>query len=154
MTIEPDNAGQNSISRHIDIGPVRLDLFHRDACVAAQWLRLHPREFEVLWRLAESQGTSIPKRQMLEEIWRITGPSESNRVEVHISRIRAKLHVHRLSWLVETDPAGGYRLSSEAVQPKPALETLDSYLIIGNDGETSKHSGDPHELPEKRTRMD
>src|SRR5688572_28576566 len=37
-------------------GPLTLDLLHRDARAGERWLALHPREFELLWRLAERPG--------------------------------------------------------------------------------------------------
>ena len=36
------------LPRVIDIGPLRLDLFHRDGRCGEAWLGLHPREFELL----------------------------------------------------------------------------------------------------------
>jgi len=46
----------------------------------------------------------------LADVWRMDRDSESNRVEVNISRIRAKLHVFKMAWLIETDSDGGCRL--------------------------------------------
>ena len=39
---------------------------------------------------------------------------ETNSLEVHVSRLRAKLAVSHLEELVETDPRGGYRLAAGA----------------------------------------
>lgn len=100
------------LPRRLPAGPVMLDLFHRDGCAAGRWLGLHPREFALLWRLAETPSTRVPRAQLLREVWRLDHVPETNSLEVHVSRLRAKLHVSRCGWLVETDPRGGYRLAA------------------------------------------
>lgn len=92
-------------------GPVRLDLFHRDGSVAGRWLGLHPREFALLWRLAELPGTRITRTQLLADVWRLQHEPETNRVEVHVSRLRGKLAIAGLQAMVATDPGGGYHLA-------------------------------------------
>ncbi|MXP36689.1 hypothetical protein GRI55_13075 [Erythrobacter citreus] len=93
-------------------GPVTLDLFYRDGRLDGRWLGLHPREFGLLWRLAEARGMPITRRQLLRDVWRIEHPPETNSLAVHVSRLRAKLAVSACSWLVETHPQGGYRLAA------------------------------------------
>ncbi len=92
-------------------GPVELDLFHRDGSVAGRWLGLHPREFALLWRLAEQPGSRITRRQLLADVWRLQHEPETNRVEVHVSRLRGKLATAGLQAMVATDPRGGYHLA-------------------------------------------
>ena len=100
-----------SMPRYRAAGPVRLDLFHRDALVAGRWLGLHPREFALLWQLAERPGTRITRRQLLADVWRLQHEPETNRVEVHVSRLRGKLATAGLQAMVATDPGGGYHLA-------------------------------------------
>lgn len=131
-----DNA--EALKRFLDAGPVRLDLFHRDGRIGQQWLGLHPREFALLWRLAESAGERVTRRQLLSDVWRIRHDPETNSVEVHVSRLRAKLAVSRAEWLVATDAQGGYRLGSpgqapDEEAPDGADRSLDSDRTIGND---------------------
>jgi len=95
-------------------GPVQLDLFHRDARVADRWLGLHPREFALLWRLAERPGSRITRSQLLTDVWRLNHEPETNRVEVHVSRLRGKLATAGLQAIVATDPRGGYTLALDA----------------------------------------
>lgn len=92
------------------IGPLTLDLFHRDARRAGRWLALHPREFGVLWRLADAPGQRVTRRQLLRDVWRLNHEPETNSVEVHVSRLRSKLAELGCEGLVATDPRGGYRL--------------------------------------------
>ena len=105
------------LPRRIQAGPVLLDLFHRDGRLNGRWLGLHPREFALLWRLAETPGQQVTRAQLLRDVWRLDHVPETNSLEVHVSRLRAKLHVSRCGWLVETHPQGGYRLAADGVAP-------------------------------------
>ena len=93
------------------VGPLTLDLFHRDARRGGRWLALHPREFQLLWRLADARGERVSRQQLLREVWRLNHEPETNSVEVHVSRLRSKLAEHGCDSLVVTDPRGGYRLA-------------------------------------------
>lgn len=91
-------------------GDLVLDLFHRDARVADSWLGLHPREFELLWRLAEEPGRPLSRRRLLADVWRIDFEPETNSVAVHVARVRAKLAPFGLAEMLATHPHGGYLL--------------------------------------------
>jgi DNA-binding response OmpR family regulator len=100
------------VPREREAGPVTLDLVHRDGRVGQSWLALHPREFALIWRLAESPGCPVTRPELLRDVWRLRHEPETNSVQVHVSRLRSKLAVHGLGTLVATDPAGGYRLAA------------------------------------------
>ncbi|XUU60946.1 winged helix-turn-helix domain-containing protein [Erythrobacter sp. HA6-11] len=98
--------------RFMEAGDVTLDLFHRDGRVQDKWLHLHPREFALFWRMAESPGEALTRQQLLEDVWRINFDPETNSLAVHISRLRSKLEPFKLDHMVETLPDGGYRLNA------------------------------------------
>lgn len=100
------------VPREREAGPVTLDLFHRDGRVGQSWLALHPREFALIWRLAETPGFPVTRPELLRDVWRLRHEPETNSVQVHVSRLRSKLAAHGLGALVETDPAGGYLLAA------------------------------------------
>ena len=125
------------IARHRQAGPVTLDLYHRDGRLGGSWLGLHPREFKLLWRLAEPPLRRVSKRELLSDVWRLDHVPETNSLEVHVSRLRAKLAVAGLGWLVRTCEGGGYCLGdNSAAGPVPAAscgrETLDTRRRIDN----------------------
>jgi two-component system OmpR family response regulator len=105
------------LPRRRELGPLTLDLIHRDARADGTWLSLHPREFGLLWRLAERPGELVSRARLLRDVWRLDFEPGTNSVEVHVSRLRAKLARAGLAGLVETDPQGGYRLGAP---PAPA----------------------------------
>lgn len=109
-SIFPD--GDTLIPRFREAGDVTLDLFHRDGRVEDKWLALHPREFELLWRLAEQPGQAMTKQQLLADVWRITIEPETNSVAVHVARVRAKLAPFGLAKILATHPDGGYFLDT------------------------------------------
>jgi two-component system OmpR family response regulator len=120
------------LPRWRNVGPLVLDLFHRDARHGARWLHLHPREFGVLWRLADTPGQPVTRRQLLTDVWRLNHEPETNSVEVHVSRLRSKLAQAGCAELVQTVPEGGYRLVQNpgfmfAATP-PEADRFDRYL--------------------------
>jgi len=98
------------LPRQRSAGPLTLDLFHRDARAGERWLALHPREFALIWRLAERPGEPVGRATLLREVWRLDFEPGTNSVEVHVSRLRAKLALAGIHGLVETHPGGGYRV--------------------------------------------
>jgi two-component system OmpR family response regulator len=70
---------------------------------------LSPREFEVLWCLAQASGRSVSQRELLHKLWGIDFDPESKVVEVHVFRLRKKLEA-RGTPLIETVRGEGYRL--------------------------------------------
>ncbi|WP_271076939.1 winged helix-turn-helix domain-containing protein [Aurantiacibacter sp. MUD61] len=120
------------LPRWRNVGGLTLDLFHRDARRGARWLGLHPREFGVIWRLADRPGERVTRKQLLTDVWRLNHEPETNSVEVHISRLRSKLAGAGAEGMVETAPNGGYRLGDTAdmmfPDEPPGEDALDAYL--------------------------
>lgn len=120
------------LPRWRNCGPLTLDLFHRDARHGPRWLGLHPREFGVIWRLADKPGERVTRRQLLKDVWRINHEPETNSVEVHVSRLRSKLAGVGCEELVATAPQGGYVLSERRPFMLGSMagedDALDAYL--------------------------
>ena len=78
-------------------------------------LRLHPREFALLWRLSDEPGDPVPRADLLRDVLGLTIEPRTNALAVHVCRLRKKLHTARLSHLVVTGPGGGsYALIADA----------------------------------------
>ena len=99
----------DSLPRRREIRGLTLDLLHRDARAGQRWPALHPREFALLWRLAERPGKPVTRATLLRDVWRLEFEPGTNSVEVHVSRLRSKLAQAGIRGLVETDPCG-YRV--------------------------------------------
>lgn len=70
---------------------------------------LSPREFEVLWCLAQASGRAVSQKELLHKLWGIDFDPESKVVEVHVFRLRKKLE-GKGPPLIETVRGEGYRL--------------------------------------------
>lgn len=93
----------------IRLGPLRLELVLRDGWVAGRRLGLHPREFGLLWRLAECPGEDVSHDALVSDVWRLAARPEINSLAVHLSRLRAKLRIAGLDGMLAST-AAGYRL--------------------------------------------
>ncbi|WP_288804352.1 response regulator transcription factor [uncultured Novosphingobium sp.] len=99
------------LPRRRRIGRLTLDLLAREAFGDGEPLNLNPREFALIWRLADSLGETVSKESLIYDVWRMGFVPETNSVAVHMSRLRRKLAFVGLSGIIETSPNGGYRLN-------------------------------------------
>lgn len=120
-------------------GPLQLDLLAREAFVAGRAVGLHPREFALLWRLAESAGEPVGPGELLGDVWRLTFRPETNSLAVHISRLRAKLRLSGADGLIETMPDGAYRLTDRQA---PALPLPTGNLLLDDPERLREESGE------------
>ncbi|GAA4761032.1 helix-turn-helix domain-containing protein [Novosphingobium ginsenosidimutans] len=135
------NTAMRALPRERTLGLLKLDLLLRDAFVAGRGAGLHPREFLLLWRLAEEPGVTVPPSELRSDVWRLAFRPETNSLAVHVSRLRAKLRVAGLDGLIETRADGGYRLADEMLRPAlnltddPAMANggLDAHLRLGKE---------------------
>lgn len=112
---------ENSLPRFRQIDALRLDLLSREAFVSGEALGLHPREFGLLWRLADKPGQPVSKRRLIEDVWHLRFVPETNSLAVHVSRLRGKLKLFGLADLLKTTGEGEYVLqeSEKATPPMP-----------------------------------
>ena len=102
--------GDTLIPRFREAGELTLDLFHRDGRVADRWLRLQPREFELLWRLAARPGERHSRLQLLADETPTDLDPQANSVALRVALLRAKLAPFGLARMLATHPEGGYFL--------------------------------------------
>ena len=126
-------AHARALPRTRDIGPLRLDLFARDGFVAHRALGLHPREFALVWRLAETPGVAVSKKALVRDVWRMAHVPDTNSLAVHVFRLRAKLAIAGLAGLIKTEPGGGYRL--DRVAP---VADVAPFMLASGDGQEAR----------------
>jgi two-component system KDP operon response regulator KdpE len=102
-----DNSGHPA---EIFVGPLRLDLVHREATLDGRSLDLAPKEFEFLAYLAQHVGKVCTRRMILENVWGPGYSKELNYLKVYAYRIRRKLGDEQ-GQLLQSDPSVGYRLA-------------------------------------------
>jgi two-component system KDP operon response regulator KdpE len=104
----PDTAPITSIT----IGPLELDLAHREALLRGEKLRLTTKEFEVLAYLTRHAGRTCTHQMILSAVWGVGYGEEAQYVHAYIHRLRHKLN-DELGEFICTVPGVGYYLQNE-----------------------------------------
>ncbi len=93
-------------------GELRIDLIDRRVERAGRLIRLPLREFDLLANLARVPDRPVSRDALLRAVWRIDFDPGTNRVEVHMSRLRAKVD-RGFDWpMLHTVKGRGYALRS------------------------------------------
>lgn len=71
-------------------------------------IEMPPKELELLYFLASSPNQVFTREQLLNHIWDYDYPGGTRTVDVHIKRLREKIHDHR-NWAISTVWGVGYR---------------------------------------------
>lgn len=102
----PEDAGP------LTAGEVTIDLERRRVLKAGQPVRLTPKEYEVLARLARDAGKVIGHRDLLTVVWGAAHAEDTQYLRVVIGQLRHKLEADPAQpSLIQTEPAVGYRLA-------------------------------------------
>jgi len=78
-------------SEHLHVGDMQIDLHKRKVIRAGQTIDLTPIEFGLLAYLARRVGEVQSRTLIAEQVWDMNFDPESNVVDVHIRRLRAKI---------------------------------------------------------------
>lgn len=71
-------------------------------------IKMPPKEFELLYYLANNKNRVFTREQLLCEVWGYDYPGDSRTVDVHIKRLREKLQGGP-NWQIETVWGVGYK---------------------------------------------
>lgn len=93
---------------------ITMDLRTRQVSRDGISVPLQPREFRILEELLREQGKVVTRTMLLERVWDYHFDPQTNIVETHISRLRAKLNEGGKTDLIETLRGVGYRLLNDA----------------------------------------
>jgi|TARA_R100000789_G_scaffold48655_2_gene49176 two-component system OmpR family response regulator len=91
-------------------GDLEMDLVRRKVSRAGQPIDLLPREFALLEHLLRRKGRVQTRTMLLEAVWDISFDPQTNVVETHISRLRAKVDKPYEVELIKTVRGAGYRI--------------------------------------------
>jgi two-component system OmpR family response regulator len=95
----------------LTIGELLIDRIARRVTRAGQALALLPREYALLLHLADHAGAPVSRAALLEAIWGMRFDPGTNVVQVHVSRLRAKLDHGFAHPMLRTEKGIGYRLA-------------------------------------------
>jgi two-component system OmpR family response regulator len=91
-------------------GDLEIDLVKRRVTRGEAEIDLLPREFALLEHLVRRKGRVQTRTMLLEAVWDIHFDPQTNVVETHISRLRAKVDKPFDSDLIKTVRGVGYRV--------------------------------------------
>jgi two-component system OmpR family response regulator len=97
-------------SRYV-VGDLVLDRLTRRVTRAGQPIALQPREFRLLEYLMRNAGQIVTRTMLLEQVWDYHFDPQTNVIDVHISRLRAKIDKGFDTPLLHTVRGAGYMIS-------------------------------------------
>jgi len=97
----------------IEVGDVVLDLLRRKVTRSGQAVLMQHREFALLELLMRNAGKPVTRKMFLEQVWGFHFDPQTNIVESHLSRLRAKLREGFADDPIETLRGLGYRMRND-----------------------------------------
>jgi two-component system OmpR family response regulator len=98
------------VKTRLDVGDLELDLLTRAAKRSGTDIELQPREFRLLEYLMRHAGQVVTRTMLLESVWEYHFDPQTNVIDVHISRLRAKIDKGFEVPLLHTVRGAGYMI--------------------------------------------
>jgi len=92
------------------VGDLEMNLLTREVRRQDQVIDLQPREFQLLEYLMRHAGQVVTRTMLLENVWGYHFDPQTNVIDVHISRLRAKLDRDFDAPVLHTVRGAGYSL--------------------------------------------
>jgi two-component system OmpR family response regulator len=104
-------AGEETVYR---LGDLELDRLSHKVARAGEEIVLQPREFRLLEYMMQHAGKVVTRTMLLEHVWDYHFDPQTNVIDVHISRLRAKIDRDFDTPLLHTIRGAGYMLRDSA----------------------------------------
>ena len=98
----------------LQVADLVLDLHAYSVSRAGERIHLQPREYRLLELLMRHRGEVVTRTMLLEQVWDYNFDPQTNVIDVHISRLRAKIDRGFDRPLLHTIRGAGYKLGEEA----------------------------------------
>jgi two-component system, OmpR family, response regulator len=103
--------GQGEVAEtRLRVADLELDLLSREVARAGIPIALQPREFRLLEYLMRHAGQVVTRTMLLEHVWDYHFDPQTNVIDVHVSRLRAKIDKGFDPPLLHTVRGAGYLL--------------------------------------------
>ena len=103
-------ANPDQVRTKLSVGDLEIDLLSRKVTREGQEIELQPREFRLLEYLMKHAGQVVTHTMLLENVWEYHFDPQTNVIDVHISRLRAKIDKNFETPLLHTVRGAGYTL--------------------------------------------
>ncbi len=94
----------------LKVADLEMDLLARKVWREGQKIDLQPREFRLLEFLMRHAGQVVTRTMLLEKVWDYHFDPQTNVIDVHVSRLRAKIDKDFDEQLLQTVRGAGYCL--------------------------------------------
>jgi two-component system OmpR family response regulator len=99
-------------SSTLAVGDLRLDRLTRVATRGDRRIELLAKEYQLLEYLMRHAGQVVTRTMLLEAIWEYSFSPGTNVIDVHVSRLRAKIDGEGEAQMIHTVRGAGYRLDA------------------------------------------
>lgn len=106
-------AAADSESTALEVADLKMDLLRRQVSRGGKTIDLQPREFQLLEYLLRHVGQVVTRTMLLEAVWGYHFDPQTNVIDVHMSRLRAKIDKGFAQPLLHTVRGAGYRIEVE-----------------------------------------
>lgn len=103
-----------SVKTRLNVGDLELDLLSRTARRSGAVIDLQPREFRLLEYLMRHAGQIVTRTMLLENVWEYHFDPQTNVIDVHVSRLRAKIDKGFDLPLLHTVRGAGYMIRAHS----------------------------------------
>ncbi|WP_400162860.1 response regulator transcription factor [Brevibacillus sp. TJ4] len=97
-------------SQTVQVGSLHLSRDTYEVRQGSELLAIPPKEFELLFLLASHAGRTLPREQLIEQIWGYDFEGNERTLDVHINRLRERFREDESGVSIRTVRGLGYRL--------------------------------------------
>ncbi|MGH1418232.1 MAG: response regulator transcription factor [Hyphomicrobiaceae bacterium] len=98
----------------LSVGDLVLDRLSHRVTRSGESVILQPREFRLLEYLMKHAGQVVTRTMLLENVWDYHFDPQTNVIDVHVSRLRAKIDKNFATPLLHTVRGAGYMIRDSA----------------------------------------
>jgi two-component system OmpR family response regulator len=104
--------GKASAETTLTVADLTMDLLAREVRRDGTIIVLQPRDFQLLEYLMRHAGKVVTRTMLLENVWDYHFDPQTNVIDVHISRLRAKIDKDFPVSLIQTVRGAGYKMDA------------------------------------------
>ena len=108
---KPAAEAAGSSDKTVSYPDLTINLTNYSVTYMGQQIDMPPKELELLYCLAASPNRVFTREQLLDQIWGYEYVGDTRTVDVHIKRIREKIHDHE-GWKISTIWGIGYKFET------------------------------------------
>jgi two-component system OmpR family response regulator len=106
------SAPREESATSLKVGDLELNLLARTATRSNKVIDLQPREYRLLEYLMRHAGQVVTRTMLLEQVWDYNFDPQTNVIDVHVSRLRAKIDKGFDTPLIHTVRGAGYMIDA------------------------------------------